>query len=161
MTANTSKNSLEISTPSDREIGMTRWFDAPRKLVYQVCTDPKHLPHWMLGPEGWTMPVCESDLRPGGKWHFVWRKADGTEMSMTGSYREVVPPEKLVLTERWGGDWPETINTMIFTEENGRTKLYATILYPSMEARDRALNSGMKDGAVISYDRMAKYIATL
>jgi uncharacterized protein YndB with AHSA1/START domain len=67
---------------------MTRLFDAPRKLVFEAWTNPKHLPHWMLGPDGWTMPVCEVDLRPGGAWHFVWRRADGTEMSMRGVYKE-------------------------------------------------------------------------
>src|SRR5687768_13172306 len=73
-----------FTTPSDREVAMTRVFDAPRRLVFEAWTSPKHVPHWMLGPEGWTMPVCEIDLRPGGEWHFVWRKSNGTEMEMRG-----------------------------------------------------------------------------
>jgi uncharacterized protein YndB with AHSA1/START domain len=81
---------------------MTRVFDAPRGLVWESYTNPAHPPNWMLGPEGWTMPVCEIDLRPGGSWHFVWRKADGSEMEMRGEYREVTPPERLVQTESWG-----------------------------------------------------------
>ena len=81
------------------------------------------MPHWMLGPDGWTMPVCEIDLRPGGAWHFVWRGSDGTEMEMRGVYREIAPPERLVTTESWGGDWPETLNTLVLTEEDGKTTI--------------------------------------
>ena len=111
-------------------------------------TDPEHLPNWMAGPEGWSMPVCEIDLRPGGTWHFVWRKADGEEMAMTGTYREVEAPERLVQTESWGDDWPETLNTLVFTEEpDGTTRITTTIVYPSKEARDAAMATGMKEGA--------------
>ena len=102
-----------FTTPTDREIVTTRTFDAPRRLVWEAWTSPEHLPHWMTGPPGWTMPVCEIDLRPGGAWHFAWRNADGAEMAMRGVYREVVPPERLVSTESWGGDWPETLNTLV------------------------------------------------
>jgi len=70
--------STTFSTPSDREIMSTRVFDAPRRLVWEAWTNPKHVPQWLLGPAGWTMPVCEIDLRPGGEWHFVWRRSDGT-----------------------------------------------------------------------------------
>ena len=101
-----------FATPSDTEIVVTRVVDAPRELVFDAWTKPEHIANWMLGPEGWTMPVCEIDLRPGGAWHFVWRMADGTEMEMRGDYREVSPPERLVSTESWGGDWPETLNTV-------------------------------------------------
>jgi uncharacterized protein YndB with AHSA1/START domain len=111
-----------FATPSEREIVATRVFDAPRKLVWEVWTRPEHVQNWLLGPEGWTMPVCEIDLRPGGSWHFVWRRSDGAEMGMSGVYREVVPPERLVNTEAWGSDWPETLNTTIFTEVDGMTK---------------------------------------
>src|SRR3954466_13078706 len=92
-----------FTTPSDREIVMTRVVDAPRRLVFEAYTNPEHLPHWMLGPGGWTMPVCEIDLRPGGAWHFVWRRSDGTEMAMRGVYREIVAPERLVSTGAGGG----------------------------------------------------------
>jgi uncharacterized protein YndB with AHSA1/START domain len=153
-----STGATTFTTPSDREIAATRVFDAPRRLVYEAHTNPKHLPNWMLGPEGWTMPVCEIDLRPGGTWHFVWRKADGSEMAMRGTYKEVVPPEKVVTTESWGGDWPETINTLTLTEKDGKTILTSTILYPSKEARDAALKTGMKQGMNISFDRLAAYL---
>ena len=158
MATTSSAGATTFTTPSDREIAATRVFDAPRSLVYEAHTNPKHLPKWMLGPEGWTMPVCEIDLRPGGAWHFVWRKADGSEMAMRGTYKEVVPPEKVVTTESWGGDWPETINTLTLSEKDGKTTLTSTILYPSKEARDAALKTGMKQGMNVSFDRLAAYL---
>ena len=150
-----------FTTPSEREFAMTRVFEAPRRLVWEAWTNTEHLPKWMLGPPGWTMPVCEIDLRPGGAWHFVWRQSDGTEMAMRGVYREVVPPERLVTTESWGGDWPETINTLVLVEEDGKTTMTQTILYPSKEARDAALKTGMSDGVSVSFDRLAAYLAAL
>lgn len=152
---------LEVTTPSDREIVMTRVFYAPRNLVFDAWTKPEHLPRWMLGPKGWTMPVCEIDLRPGEAWHFVWRQSDGTEMEMRGVYREIAPPERLVSTESWGGNWPETLNTLILSEEDGKTTATNTVLYPSKEARDAALKTGMKEGVAASYDRLAELLASL
>ena len=96
----------------------------------------------MLGPPGWTMPVCEIDLRPGGKWHFVWRQVDGTEMAMHGVYKEIAPPERLVSTESWGGPWPETLNTLMLSEKDGQTTITITVLYPSKEARTRRSRRG-------------------
>jgi uncharacterized protein YndB with AHSA1/START domain len=153
--------STTFTTPSDREVVMTRVFDAPRSLVWEAWTNPEHVPQWLLGPEGWTMPVCEIDLRPGGEWHFVWRRTDGTEMEMRGEYREVAPPERLISTESWGGDWPETLNTLILTEEDGKTTMTQTVLYPSREARDAALGTGMQDGASQSFDRLAEHLRTM
>ena len=152
---------LTVTTPSEREIVMTRGFAAPRRLVWEAWTKPEHLPRWMLGPEGWTMPVCEIDLRPGGAWRFVWRRADGTEMEMRGEYREVVAPERLVSTESWGGDWPETLNTLTLAEEDGKTTITEMVLYPSREARDAALKTGMQDGVSLSFDRLAEYLTSL
>jgi uncharacterized protein YndB with AHSA1/START domain len=159
----TAKNSatLSVTTPSDREIVITRLFDAPRALVFDAYTNPEHLPHWMLGPPGWTMPVCEIDLRPGGAWHFAWRHSDGAEMEMRGVYREVMPPEKLVSTESWGGAWAETLNTLIFSEENGKTTITCTLLYPSREARDAALKTGMKEGMALSFNRLAEHLGAI
>ena len=117
-----------FTTPSERELVMTRVVDAPRTLVWEVWTRPEHVPHWLLGPEGWTMPVCEIDLRPGGTWQFVWRRSDGTELEMRGVYREVVPPERLVATESWDGDWPETLNTLVLSEEDGKTTIAQTVV---------------------------------
>lgn len=150
-----------FTMPSDREVVATRVFDAPRRLVWEAHTDPEHVPHWMLGPEGWTMPVCEIDLRPGGEWRFVWRRTDGTELEMRGEYREIVPPERLVNTERWGGDWPESLSTLVLTEEDGRTTLTCTARYPSKEARDAAVETGMKDGWSASYDRLDERLTVM
>lgn len=147
--------------PSDREVVFTRVVNAPRRVVFDAWTNPKHVPRWMLGPEGWTMPVCEIDLRVGGAWRFVWRKADGMEMAMTGTYREVVPPERLVSTERWGPEWPETVNAVVLTESAGQTTITLTITYPTKEARDAALATGMKDGMDPSYARLDSLLATL
>jgi uncharacterized protein YndB with AHSA1/START domain len=152
---------LKVTTPTDREIEVTRVFDAPSRLVFEAWTNPKYVPHWMLGPEGWTMPVCEIDLRLGGAWHFVWRRADGTEMEMRGVYREITPPERLVSTESWGGPWPDTINTLTLVEKDGKTTARVTILYPSKEARDAALKTGMKDGMAMSFERLADYLRTM
>ena len=161
MATTNSAGATTFTLPSDREIAAIRVFDAPRRLVFEAHTNPKHVPNWMLGPEGWTMPVCEIDLRPGGTWHFVWRKADGSEMAMRGTYKEVAPPERVVTTESWGEPWPETINTVSLTEKDGKTTLTMTVLYPSKEARDAALKTGMKDGMTQSFDRLAEYLQAM
>ncbi len=150
-----------FTTPSDQEIVMTRVFNAPRQLVFEAHTNPQHLPHWMTGPAGWTMPVCEIDLRPGGTWHFAWRHSDGTQMEMRGIYREVVPPERLVNTQSWGAEWSETLNTLVLSEDAGRTTLTSTMLFASKNARDAALATGMKEGTTISYDRLADQLSSL
>jgi uncharacterized protein YndB with AHSA1/START domain len=161
MTTANKVGATTFTTPSDREVVMTREVEAPRELVFDAWTKPEHVQQWMLGPSGWTMPVCEIDLRPGGEWHFVWARADGTEMEMRGEYREVTPPVRLVSTESWGGDWPETINTVTLSEEDGKTTITQTVLYPSQEARDAALETGMKDGVSLSFDRLAEYVRTM
>ncbi len=107
------------------------------------------------------MPVCEIDLRPGGAWHFGWRHSNGTEMEMRGVYQEIVPPERLLSTESWGGDWPETFNTLTLFEEDGKTTMTNTVLYPSKQARDAALKTGMKEGMSLSFDRLAEYLRNM
>ena len=159
MTATRDRYATVFTTPSDTTVTATRVFRAPRALVWEMWTDPKHVPNWMLGPEGWTMPVCEIDLRPGGRWRYVWQKADGTRMEMEGEYREIAAPERLVYTERWGGDWPEMINTLVLTEQNGETLTVATVECGSKEARDRATKTGMSDGWARSYDVLDEYLA--
>jgi len=156
-------SALTVTTPTDREILMTRVFDAPRRLVFAAWTEPRLVSQWLLGPEGWTMPVCEIDLRPGGAWRFVWRKSDGKnkDMEMTGLYREVAPPERLVHTESWGADWPETLNTLTLSEKDGKTTASLTVLYPSKEARDAALKTGMEDGVAVSFDRLEGLLRTM
>jgi uncharacterized protein YndB with AHSA1/START domain len=154
-------NATTLTTPSDREIVITRVVDAPRRLVFEAYTRAEHLPHWLLGPQGWSMPVCEIDLRPGGAWRFVWRRSDGTEMEMRGVYQEIVPPERLVSRESWGGDWPETLNTLILSEEGGKTTITQRVLYSSKEARDAALQTGMQEGMIQGFDRLDEYLRAM
>lgn len=145
----------KYETPTDREVVATRVFDAPRRIVFDAWTKPKHLQKWMSGFEGWTMPVCEIDLRPGGSWRYVWRKdGGGGEMEMTGKVLEVKPPERFVTTEKMGPEWPETTNTLALTEQGGQTLMTYTIRYVSKEARDAALETGMKDGMDVSFGRL-------
>lgn len=148
-----------FTTPSDRELVAIRVVEAPRSIVWEAWTNPEDVPHWLLGPEGWTMPVCEIDLRPGGAWRYVWHGPDGSTMEMRGVFREISPPERLVNTEEWvGGGWPETVNTVVLTEEDGKTTITCTVLYASKEAREAALGTGMKDGWSASYDRLDRYL---
>jgi uncharacterized protein YndB with AHSA1/START domain len=146
MTSGASTGTTTYTTPSDREVVVTRVVNAPRRLVFAAWTEPRHLQRWLTGPEGWTMPVCEIDLRPGGRWRYVYRKASGKEMTLTGSVLEVVPPERFVTTESWGPEWPDTVNSLVLTEAEGRTTIALTITYVSKEARDAALDTGAMDG---------------
>jgi uncharacterized protein YndB with AHSA1/START domain len=159
MTAADGAGATRFTTPSDREIAVTRVFDAPRQLVFEAWTKPDHITSWMLGPEGWAMPVCDVDLRPGGAWRFVWRGADGQQMGMNGVYREVAPPERMVFTETWGGDWPPTLNTVVLADQDGGTRLTYTVLYVSTGARDASFSTGMSEGMTQSLDRLAAYLA--
>src|SRR5262245_28626986 len=149
------------STPSDVEVRIVRVVDAPRRIVFDAWTNPKHVPQWLLGPPGWTMPVCEIDLKVGGAWRYTWRKDDGAEMTIAGTFREVAPPERLVTAERWGPEWPETINTLVLTESGGRTTISLTVKYPSKEARDAALQTGMKDGMDAGFARLDELLRKL
>ena len=161
MTSSAKVGVTSYATPNDTEIVITRVVEAPRHIVFDAWTDPHHIPQWMTGPEGWTMPVCEIDLRPGGTWHYVWRKANATEMDMSGVVREVVRPERLVTTERWGPEWPETINTLVLTESGGRTTIALTVTYPDKAARDAALQTGMKDGMDNSFANLEELVKKL
>ena len=151
----------EYSTSGDTDFVIKRVLDAPRKVVWAAWTHPKHIPMWLLGPEGWTMPVCELDLRVGGKWRYVWRKGDGTELTLTGIVKEVQSPEKLVMTESWGEPWPETLNTLVMKEEAGQTHVTLTVRYPSKEAREAALKTGASDGMDQGFARLDELLKTL
>ena len=147
---------FRVTTPSDREIRLTRLFDAPRPLVFEAMTRPEHIRRWWgrLG-DGYSVPVCEVDLRAGGAWRFVNRTPDGDLVAFYGVYREVAPPDRLVFTEIFE-QYPdsESVVTAVFTEEGGKTRLTATVLYPSVDVRDAVLDTGMAGGAAISYDRL-------
>jgi uncharacterized protein YndB with AHSA1/START domain len=149
---------LQVTLPSDREITMTRVFDAPRALVFDAFTKPRLVQRWLLGPDGWTMPVCEIDLRVGGKWRYTWRHdADGQEFSMYGVYREIARPDRTVHTETYSEDpnQSEAVVTTTFKEAGGKTTMSATMLLPSKEVRDAIVATGMAEGAGKSYDRLA------
>lgn len=152
---------LDVTLPSDREIAMTRVFDAPRALVFDAFTTPKFVQRWLLGPDGWSMPVCEIDLRVGGKWRYTWRNdADGNEFSMSGVYRELARPDRIVHTEIYSEDpnQSEAVVTTTFRENAGRTTMTATMLLLSKEIRDAIVATGMADGAGRSYDRLAEML---
>jgi uncharacterized protein YndB with AHSA1/START domain len=152
------RGTLKVTTPTDREIVMTRVFDAPRHLVWDAFTRPDLLRRW-FGPRGWALVVCEVDLRVGGGFRFVLRGPDGQEMGMRGVYRELVPPERSVHVESFD-DYPgEAQVTAVFVEQGGQTTLTATVLYPSREVRDLVLQSGMEHGAAESYDKLAELLA--
>jgi uncharacterized protein YndB with AHSA1/START domain len=151
---------LTIDTPTDRELVLTRAFDAPRDLVFDALTQPDLLRRW-YGPRGWSLAVCEIDLRVGGAWRFVSRRPDGREVGQRGVYREIVRPARLVQTESWE-DWNpgELLVTTVLTERDGTTTLTSTSLFPSAEVRDNLIKAGMTSGAVETYDRLEEYLAT-
>lgn len=153
--------SLKVTTPSDREIAMTRLFHAPRHLVWDALTKPEFVRQWMLGPPGWTMPVCEISLQVGGINRFVWRNAHGTEMGLTTTVREIVVPERMVVTERFDESWypGEAQVTNVLVEQDGKTTLTMTVRYESQEARDTVLKSPMEHGVAAGYDRLEELLA--
>jgi uncharacterized protein YndB with AHSA1/START domain len=154
--------SFTVTTPSNCEIRLTRLFDAPRHLVFEAMTRPQHIKRWWgcLG-EGYSVPVCEVDLRVGGAWRFVSRHPNG-EAVFYGEYREITPPNRLVFTEIFEA-FPDSVSvvTTEFTEEGGKTRMTATVRYPSLEVRDMVLGTGMAEGAGISYDRLEDLVAEL
>ena len=147
---------FQVTTPSEREICLTRLFDAPRALVFEAMTRPEHIRNWWgnLG-EGYSVPVCEVDLRVGGKWRFVNRTPKGELATFYGEYREINPPDRVVFTEIFE-PFPDAVSvvTSLLTEENGKTRLTATVEYPSREVRDMVRATGMERGAALSYDRL-------
>ncbi|MGA3039405.1 MAG: SRPBCC family protein [Bryobacteraceae bacterium] len=157
-------DSFQVSTPTDREIQVTRDFRAPRQLVFDAFTKPELVRRWLLGPPGWSMPVCEIDLRAGGRYRYLWRSdADGTEMGMGGIFREIVRPERLVATEKFDESWygDEALDTTVFVEQGGITKITITVLYESTEARDTARRSGMEHGMKAGYDRLEELLSSM
>jgi uncharacterized protein YndB with AHSA1/START domain len=153
---------LQISTPSDRELAMTRVFDAPRSLVFDAWTKPELLKRWLGVRGGWTFAVCEVDLKVGGSYRFVWRGPGGAEMGMGGVYREIVRPERLVATEKFDEAWyeGEALVTTTFIEQGGKTTATTTVRYASREVRDAVLKSPMERGVAESYDKLDEVLAS-
>jgi len=157
-------DSFKVSTPSDREIRVTRDFDARRRLVFDAFTKPELVRRWLLGPPGWTMPLCEIDLRVGGAYRYVWRsEQDGSQMALGGVFREITPVERLVATEKFDDAWypGEALDTTVFVEIGVITRTTITILYESQEARDTARRSGMEYGMAAGYERLEKLLPIL
>ncbi len=152
---------LQIATPSDREVKITRDFDAPRELVWDCHTKPELLRRWISGPPGWSLALCEIDLRPGGKYRYVLNGPDAVEMGWVGTYREIRRPEFLAATEKFDEDWTggETLVSTRFDEADRRTTVTVTVLYASKEARDGASATGMTDGLAAGYLLLHKLLA--
>ena len=156
----------DVSLPSDTMVQVRRSFRAPRPLVWRAHTEPVLVRRWMLGPPGWTMPVCEMDVRVGGKYVWRWRSdADGKEFGFHGEFREVAAPAKLVHTEFYdpgdvGGDMGEgALISLALIEEAGVTTLTSVMDFFTKEARDAAVSTGMTDGMEMSYARLAEVLA--
>ena len=152
---------LTVTTPSDREIVMTRVFDAPRDLVFEAHSSCEHMTNWW-GPRKYEFASCEIDFRAGGKWRIVHRGPDGEEYGFRGEYREIVPPERITWTFEFEG-WPGqvAVETLTLEEHDGKTTITATSVYDSVEARDAMIDSGMESGAAESFDRLDEYLEVL
>ncbi|HKW02324.1 MAG TPA: SRPBCC family protein [Vicinamibacterales bacterium] len=156
-------DSFKLWTPDDRSIHIGRDFNAPRDVVFDAFTKPELVRRWLLGPDGWTMPVCEIDLKVGGRYRYVWRKEEtATEMGMGGVFREVARPARLVATEKFDEAWypGEALNTTTFDERDGVTSVRLIVRYESTEARDTAARSGMDRGIIAGYNRLEELLVS-
>jgi uncharacterized protein YndB with AHSA1/START domain len=154
---------LVLSTPSDRELAMTREFNAPRHLIFAAYTRPELLKRWLGVHAGWSLAVCDVDLRVGGSYRYIWRKPGAPEMGMGGKYLEIQAPERIVATERFDESWypGEAVGTLVLTERAGRTTLTLTMEYESKEARDAVVRSPMEQGLVAGFKHLESLLATL
>jgi len=158
------QNKSTVALPNDRDVVVTRAFNAPRSLVYDAYTKPELVKRWLLGPPGWTMPVCEMDVRVGGKYRWRWRNEKGAEFGFNGVFKEVVRPSRIVHTEIYepggvGGEMAEALITALWTEKAGVTTHTMTISYGSKEVRDAALKTGMTDGMEQSFQKLDALLA--
>lgn len=154
-----------VTLPNDRDVVVVRAFNAPRSLVFEAWTKPELVRRWLLGPPGWSMPVCEMDVRVGGKYRWRWRNDEsGKEFGFVGEFREVVRPSRIVHVERYepgdvGGEMGQALVTSEMTEKNGVTTHTMTIRYASKEVRDAAVKTGMTDGMEFGYQLLDKLLA--
>jgi uncharacterized protein YndB with AHSA1/START domain len=157
----------QVTQPSDREVKVTRSFKAPKGLVYRAYTEPALVRRWLLGPPGWSMPVCEMDVRVGGRYRWRWRsEEDGSEFGFAGVFREIEPSSRIVHTEAFdpgsvGGGHPgdDAIVTVTFVEADGVTTVTTLIDFGSKEARDAAVATGMTGGMEQSYQLLDRLLA--
>ena len=156
-------DSFQVTTPTDCEIEIVRDFYAPRQLLFDAFTKPELVRRWLLGPAGWTMPVCEIDLMVGGAYRYVWRKDGIKDMGIGGVFREIISPSRLVATEKFDDSWypGEALNTTVFIEEGGITKTKIIVRYQSQEARDVARRSGMEHGMAAGYNRLEELLLSI
>jgi uncharacterized protein YndB with AHSA1/START domain len=161
MTEITHVGSMTFFRPDDTTLVAERVLDAPRDLVWSAHTECGHVRQWLLGPEGWTMPTCEIDLRAGGKWRYVYAGPDGATFSLSGEYREVKAPERAVNTETMDDGPIATLNTLTLVETGGRTLLRTVVEYPSKEIREAIIATGMMGGWAESYERLERYLGSL
>lgn len=154
--------SFQVVPVGDGDIEIRRDFHAPRQLVFDAFTKPELVRRWLLGPGGWTMPVCEIDLRTGGAYRYVWRKEGVPDMGMGGVFREVAAPSRLVATEKFDDAWypGEAVNTTVFVERGAVTAVTITVGYESREARDPAQRSGMERGMMAGFNRLEEMLAS-
>jgi uncharacterized protein YndB with AHSA1/START domain len=175
---------LTVTTKGDREVAITREFDAPRHLVFDALTTPDLLRRWMAGPPGFTMIECEFDARPGGAYRYAWRQGDGAVMGIRGLCKEVTRPELIVATERFDVPWfdrsrgeedamfldslrpgleqfgpGETVVSQRLVERNGKTTLNMTLSYDSQETRDLVMKTGATMGMESGYDKLDELLA--
>ena len=155
------QETFKVEPSGEREIVMTRVFNAPRDLVFDALTKPELVKRWLLGPPGWSMPVCQIDLKVGGSYRYVWRNEDGREMGMGGKYKEIVRPERIVHTELFDEAWyeGESLNTWTLAEQGSNTTLAETMRYETQKTRDAVLESGMESGVATSYERLDEILS--
>jgi uncharacterized protein YndB with AHSA1/START domain/effector-binding domain-containing protein len=156
--------SFTVTTPTDRELQIVRDFHAPRALLFEAFTKPELVRRGLLGPDGWTMPVCEIDLRVGGAYRYVWKnERNGNQMGLRGTFREVVRTERVVATEKFDESWypGEAVNTTIFEDRGDTTRATVIVLYESREARDTASRSGMERGMAAGYNRLEELLQSM
>jgi uncharacterized protein YndB with AHSA1/START domain len=151
---------LKVVASGDRAVRITRTFDAPRTLVFDAMSKPEMMKQWFHGPPGWTLVVCEIDLRVSGRYRWVWRNDAGHDMGMGGMYKEVVRPERIVSTEKFDQAWypGEAVGTLVLTEDSGRTLMTLTVEYESQAARDGVLASPMESGMEAGYARLDEFL---
>lgn len=155
------KHGLTLTTPSEREIVMTRDFNAPRHLVFAAWTKPELLRRWHGVFGGWSMVVCEFEAWAGGSYQIVWEGPAGERMRMSGVVREIVEPERMVATERMNDGVEEILSTLVLVERDGKTSLTNTMLCPTREIRDAILSTPMESGVSAGYDALDGVLASL
>lgn len=158
----------KVSLPSDTEVMVTRDFAAPAALVFRAHTEPELMRRWLTAMPGWTMPVCEMDVRVGGKYRWRWRNDEnGQEFGFFGEFTEISPPSKLVHTQiydpgEFGGDMGDgSLISVTLSERNGVTSMIWVMKFKTKDARDAAMSTGMTDGMEMSYGMLDGLVAAI